>query len=92
MSDDRWNSEDERAPYIDRGPRLPPVRKTQGPLVTAEEIFKWLRGTFQPRMGLRDREPKAAKPAPAPLGPDLAQARALARECVFSPSRSASAC
>ena len=92
MSDDRFkrdpdddaNANDRRAPYVDRGPRLPRVSKVKAKLVTADEIFGWLRGTFQPRMGIADRDPKPAKPAPAPTGPDLTQARALARECVFS--------
>lgn len=85
MSDDRWNSDDPEHPYVDRGPRLPRVSKVKAKLVTADEIFGWLRGTFQPRMGIADRDPKPAKPAPAPpTGPDLTQAKALARECVFS--------
>jgi hypothetical protein len=88
VSDDRWNSDDERAPYVDRGPRLPRVPKAPGPLVTADEIFKWLRGTFQPRMGIAHRDPKLEKSdAALASAPDLTQAKALAVEFAFSPEQ-----
>jgi len=81
MSDDRWNSDDERAPYIDRGPRLPRVRKVAGPLVSADEIFGWLRGTFH------DPQPPPKTTSAQAVGPDLTQAKALAIEFAFTPQQ-----